>query len=132
MFRKSKQETPTKEAIEAAAEKMQKVQREKDENKNSDKKIKTYLKALPLQDYTEIEYIKKEITTGNIIILRITPLANKSIEKVKQTVNELCSFVKSLGGDIARLGDERIVICPPNIRIWREKKSPLNNPIPTT
>ena len=87
---------------------------------------KTYLKAVPLRDLSDIEDIKTEIQNGNILILRITPLASKSVESVKSAVNELYSFTESIGGDIARLGEERIVICPKNIRIWREK-TPVKN-----
>jgi len=92
---------------------------------------KTYLKAMPLKDLTDLEAIKTEVTNGNILILRITPLANKSIEDVKHAVNELYDFTENIHGDIARLGEERIVICPPKIRIWREKTTPQNEPLPT-
>jgi len=81
---------------------------------------KTYLKAMPLRDLSDVETIKNEVMDGNILILRITPLASKSIEDVKKAINDLYEFAESNGGDIARLGEERVVICPPNIRIWRE------------
>ena len=84
---------------------------------------KTYLKAMPLKELTDIENVKNEVRNGNIIILRVTPLANKSIEDVKSAVNQLYEFSEAVGGDIARLGEERVVICPKNIRIWREKTS---------
>jgi len=32
---------------------------------------------------------------------------------------ELYDFVISLGGDIARLGEERVVLTPPGVRVWR-------------
>jgi uncharacterized protein len=93
---------------------------------------KPYLKAMPLKDLTDLPNIKNEVQNGNIIILRITPLANKSIEDVKQAVNELYTFAETINGDIARLGEERIVICPPKIRIWREKApAAQNEPLPT-
>jgi SepF-like predicted cell division protein (DUF552 family) len=92
---------------------------------------KTYLKALPLRDLSDIEAIKNEVKNGNILILRITPLAGKSIEDVKQAVNELYEFAESIGGDIARLGEERVVICPDKIKIWREKAPVSNEPVPT-
>jgi SepF-like predicted cell division protein (DUF552 family) len=92
---------------------------------------KTYLKAMPLRDLSDLDVVKSEVKSGNIIILRITPLANKGIDDVKRAVNELCEFVESLGGDIARLGEERIVICPPSVKIWREKTPIQNEPIPT-
>jgi len=92
---------------------------------------KTYLKAMPLKDIADIENVKNEVKNGNIIILRVTPLANKSIDDVKNAVNELYQFSESVGGDIARLGEERVVICPKNIRIWREKTPASNEPLPT-
>jgi len=98
-----------------------------------DKEIlnKTYLKAMPLRDLTDLDAIKNEVKNGNILILRITPLASKSIEDVKHAVNELYEFAESIGGDIARLGEERVVICPQKIRIWREKTPVSNEPLPT-
>ena len=94
---------------------------------------KTYLKAMPLRELTDLENIKNEVKNGNIIILRVTPLASKSIDDVKNAVNELYQFTESTGGDIARLGEERVVICPKNIRIWREKTpTPVSSePLPT-
>jgi len=88
---------------------------------------KTYLKAMPLKELADLEDVKNEVRNGNIIILKVTPLAAKSIEDVKSAVNELFQFAETIGGDIARLGEERVVICPKTIRIWREK-----NPNPTS
>lgn len=95
---------------------------------------KTYLKAMPLKDLSDVENVKNEVRNGNIIILRITPLAGKSIEDVKTAVNDLFAFAEEIHGDIARLGEERVVICPKTIRIWREKTpAPVrdNQPLPT-
>ena len=95
---------------------------------------KTYLKAMPIRELSDLENIKTEVKNGNIIILRVTPLASKSIEDVKSAVNELYQFAESIGGDIARLGEERVVICPKTIRIWREKSpAPVSSePLPTS
>jgi SepF-like predicted cell division protein (DUF552 family) len=94
---------------------------------------KTYLKAMPLRELSDIENVKTEVSDGNIIILKVTPLAQKSIEDVKTAVNDLYQFAENTGGDIARLGEERIVICPKTVRIWREKspKPAANEPLPT-
>jgi SepF-like predicted cell division protein (DUF552 family) len=93
--------------------------------------IKTYLKATPLRDLADLENIKSEVRNGNILIIKITPLANKSVQDVSKAVDELYQFAESIGGDIARLGEERIVICPPKIKIWREKSPVPNEPLPT-
>jgi len=82
---------------------------------------KIYLKALPIRNISDVDTVKEEVKAGNILILRVEPLARKSIDDVKRVVNELCDFAQSIGGDIARLGEERIVITPSTIRIWREK-----------
>jgi len=92
---------------------------------------KTYLKAMPLRNLSDLDAVKNEVKSGNIMILRVSPLASKSIDDVKRAVNELCEFAESVGGDIARLGEERVVICPPGVRIWREKTPISNEPIPT-
>jgi SepF-like predicted cell division protein (DUF552 family) len=92
---------------------------------------KTYLKAIPLRDVTELDAVKNEVNSGKILIIRITPLANKSLDDVKRAVSELSEFAESIGGDIARLGEERVVICPPNVKIWREKATVSHEAMPT-
>lgn len=94
---------------------------------------KTYLKAMPLRELSDLDNIKSEVQNGNIIILKVTPLAQKSIEDVKTAVNDLYQFAENIGGDIARLGEERVVICPKSVRIWREKtpKPASNTVVPT-
>jgi len=91
----------------------------------------TFLKAMPLRDLTDLEVIKSEVQSGNIVILKITPLASKSVEDVKKAVSELCAFVESIGGDIARLGEERVVVCPPHVKIWRAGSPLPSEPVPT-
>jgi SepF-like predicted cell division protein (DUF552 family) len=97
----------------------------------STEEVKTYLKAMPLRELSDLETVKNEIKNGNIIILRITPLASKSIEDVKQAVDQLYTFAESVNGDIARLGEERVVICPEKVKIWREKSPVQSEPLPT-
>ena len=81
------------------------------------------LKAFPLKNPDEIAHIKEDVKNHTIVILKITPLAQKSIEDLKSTIEELTDFTISFGGDIARLGEERIVITPPGVKIWRGEKS---------
>jgi len=76
---------------------------------------------MPLRSLADVEVIKHELNLGNILILKITPLARKSVEDVKKAVNELSGFTQSIGGDIASLGEERVVIVPNFIRIWRQE-----------
>lgn len=92
---------------------------------------KIYLKAMPLRNLSDLNTVKREVKSGKILILKVSPLADKSIEDIKRAVNELCEFVKTVGGDIARLGEERIVITPSGVRIWREKTVAPEEQVPT-
>ena len=89
--------------------------------KKSGEKPLAYVKALPLKEYNDLEKIKAELRDGNVLIVKLTPLAVSSIEAVKDAIEELKAFVETIGGDIARLGEERIVLTPPTIKIWRRK-----------
>ncbi|NWG09167.1 MAG: cell division protein SepF [Nitrososphaerales archaeon] len=77
------------------------------------------MKALPLRALEELPNIKDDVNKRVIIILKISPLAQKDVEELKRAVEELYEFSVSIGGDIARLGEERIVITPPGVKIWR-------------
>jgi uncharacterized protein len=82
-------------------------------------KTPVYLKALTLRDISDISAIKEDIKKHMILILRVTPLAQKDVEELRKVVEDLYSYAQSVGGDIARLGEERIVIAPPGVKIWR-------------
>jgi SepF-like predicted cell division protein (DUF552 family) len=89
-----------------------------------DKKMQTektpvYLKAITLRDISDIIAVKEDIKKHMILILRVTPLAQKDLEELRKVVEDLYSYAQSVGGDIARLGEERIVITPPGVKIWR-------------
>lgn len=77
------------------------------------------LKALQLRSAEDLRAIQDDVAKRTIVILRVTPLAQKSVEDLKTVVEQLYEFATSIGGDIARLGEERIVITPPGVRIWR-------------
>lgn len=89
-----------------------------------------YLKAMPLRELEDVDTIKREVKSGNILVIRVTPLAKKSIDDVKRAVNELSEFVQSVKGDIARLGEERVVVTPYFVRIWRRSTVSEEN-VPT-
>lgn len=82
---------------------------------------KIYLKALPFHSPGDLERIKNEIKAGNILIIKIEPSPESNVEDIKRAIGELSEFAESMGCDIARLGEERIVITPPTVQIWKEK-----------
>jgi SepF-like predicted cell division protein (DUF552 family) len=78
-----------------------------------------YLKAITLRDISDIPSIKDDAKKRMILILRVTPLAQKDVVELRRAIEDLYKYVQSVGGDIARLGEERVVITPPSVRIWR-------------
>jgi uncharacterized protein len=78
-----------------------------------------YLKAITLRDMSDIPAIKDDAKKHMILILRVTPLAQKDVVELRKAIEDLYKYVQSVGGDIARLGEERVVITPPSVRIWR-------------
>jgi SepF-like predicted cell division protein (DUF552 family) len=82
-------------------------------------KTPVYLKASTLRDISDIPALKEDIKKHMILIIRVTPLAQKDPEELRKVVEDLYSYAQSTGGDIARLGEERIVITPSGVKIWR-------------
>ncbi len=82
--------------------------------------IVLYLKTTTLRDLGDLDKLISDIERGDtILIVRVTPLAEKSIDDLKSVVEEIFKYVKKVNGDIARLGEERLVIVPSNVKIWK-------------
>lgn len=96
---------------------------DRESSQSSSSNVKIYLKALPIRQLSDIASVETEVSAGNIVIAKITPLAKKSLEDMEHAIDELCIFVNKIGGEIARLGEERLVVTPPSIHIWKEKES---------
>ncbi len=79
----------------------------------------TYLKAITIRDPSDIHTIKEDIKKGMILILRVTPLAHKDVDKLRKVVEELYTIAKNSNADIARLGEERIIVTPTGVKIWK-------------
>ena len=79
----------------------------------------TYVKAITLRDLTDLDAIKQDVKKHMVVIIRVTPLAQKDIEELRKAVEELYKFAQSVEGDIARLGEERIVVTPPGTKVWK-------------
>ena len=82
-------------------------------------KSPTYLKAITLRDYSDVHSVKDDIKKGMILVLRVTPLAQKNVDELRKAVEEIYSIAKSADADIARLGEERIIVTPVGVKIWR-------------
>jgi len=82
-------------------------------------KPQTYVKAITLRDQSDLDAIRQDVKRNMIVIIRVTPLAQKNIDELRNVVEELYKFAQSVEGDIARLGEERVVVTPPGVKIWK-------------
>ena len=55
----------------------------------------TYLKAITIRDSSDVHSIKEDIKKGIILILRVTPLAQKDVDQLRKVVEELYSIAKT-------------------------------------
>ena len=79
----------------------------------------TFLKAITIRDPSDVHSIKEDIKKNMILILRVTPLAQNDVEKLRKVVEDLYTIAKNADADIARLGEERIILTPPGVKIWK-------------
>jgi SepF-like predicted cell division protein (DUF552 family) len=82
-------------------------------------KTPTYLKAITLRDSSDVHSIKEDIKKNMILVLRVTPLAQKNVDELRKVVEEIYAIAKTHDADIARLGEERIIVTPPGVKIWK-------------
>jgi uncharacterized protein len=82
-------------------------------------KVPTYLKAITLRDTSDVHSIKEDIKKNMILVLRVTPLAQKNVDELRKVVEEIYAIAKTHDADIARLGEERIIVTPPGVKIWK-------------
>ena len=66
-------------------------------------KQETYVKAITIRDPSDIHTIKEDVKKGMILILRVTPLAQKDVDKLRKVVEELYVIARDSNADIARL-----------------------------
>ena len=55
----------------------------------------TYLKAITIRDPSDLHSIKEDIKKGMVLILRVTPLAQKDVEKLPEVIQNISDIVAS-------------------------------------
>lgn len=78
-----------------------------------------YVKVCRLKGFADVDESARELSDGNIVILDIKPLAERSLNELKHAVEEMKDVTISMGGDIAGLSEYHLILTPPNLRIQR-------------
>ncbi len=81
------------------------------------------VKVLKLKGYSDVDSMARELSDGNIVILDVKPLAERSVNELKHAVDEIKEICTSMGGDIAGLSEYHLILTPPNVKIERSAES---------
>ncbi len=80
-----------------------------------------YIKPVALQQQTDIELIKKELGSNNIILMNISEMAKRP-NTLKAIIDDLKTYVDKVDGDIARIDQDKILLTPGKIKIIKTRK----------
>ncbi|MEK6976790.1 MAG: cell division protein SepF [Candidatus Hydrothermarchaeota archaeon] len=82
-----------------------------------------YVKVFKLKGFADVDVAATELSDGNIIILDIKPLAERSMNELKHAVDEMKNTVLAMGGDIAGLSEYHLIMTPPGVKVERTGES---------
>jgi len=86
------------------------------EQELKDEGVKMYIKTAELTGLYDIPELKREIYAGNILILDIS-LAKQDKVLVEKAIKDLKMAAFDVGGDIAGIRDEQVIVPPRGINI---------------
>lgn len=78
-----------------------------------------FVKVCKLKGFADVDTVVRELGEGNIVVLDIRPLAERSMTELKHAVDEVKDICLSVGGDIAGLSEYNLIITPSGIKIDR-------------
>ncbi|HDS45212.1 MAG TPA: DUF552 domain-containing protein [Methanomicrobia archaeon] len=84
--------------------------------------VRMYVKTAELTGLYDLPDLKKEIYSGNILLLDIS-LAKQDKVLVEKTIKDLKMVASDISGDIAGIADDLVIVTPTGIKIERQKLS---------
>ena len=89
------------------------------EMSESKKQLQVWLKTVSVHSYSQLPALQDDFCRKEpvILIARITPIFMKSMEEGTKLVNDLYSAATKKNYSVFRLGEERIIVVPPNVQV---------------
>ncbi|MBA5941865.1 MAG: cell division protein SepF [Methanophagales archaeon] len=84
--------------------------------------VRMYIKTAELTGLYDIPDLKKEIYAGNILVLDIS-LARQDKVVMEKAIKDLKMAAFDVGGDIAGVSDNQVIVTPMGVKIERKKMS---------
>ncbi len=85
---------------------------------------KVLVRAYTLNEFSDIKPVLHDLREGYIIcFVNIKPLKEKDVVELKRAISKFKSAIETLGGDIAGVSEDWIIITPAFAEIDKSKKS---------
>lgn len=81
--------------------------------------VERVVKVCKMKGFADVNTSAQELSNGNVVILDVKPLAERSMNELKHAVEEMKEVCISMGGDIAGLSEYHLIMTPPSIKIER-------------
>jgi SepF-like predicted cell division protein (DUF552 family) len=80
-----------------------------------------YVSVYKLRGFSDVDGCTAQLSDGNIVLLDIKPLADRSVTELKHAIDEIKDTCDSMGAEIAGIGENHLILTPPNVKILRTK-----------
>ncbi|MFV2041445.1 MAG: cell division protein SepF [Candidatus Hydrothermarchaeales archaeon] len=80
-----------------------------------------YVSVYKLRGFSDVDGCTTQLSDGNIVLLDIKPLADRSVTELKHAIDEIKDICLAMGSDIAGIGENHLILTPPNVKILRTK-----------
>ena len=88
---------------------------------------KVSIKTYQLTCFDDTKRIVSELREGRtIMLIDVSPIKEKDVIDLKRSVNKLKTASAEMGGEIAGLGGDWLLIAPAFAEIWKQKPVPVN------
>jgi hypothetical protein len=81
-----------------------------------------FVKPIALEGEGDVNVVENELSKGNIILLNFAPLA-KQQTRLRNVIGELKGYTSKINGDVARIGDNLLILTPEAIKIVKKRKA---------
>jgi SepF-like predicted cell division protein (DUF552 family) len=82
-----------------------------------------YIKSIDLESLSNIQQVSGELDKGNIVIAYIGKMQYGQNRELRRVIDQLRGVCRTIGGDIAQLGQDYIVVTPPFVKIYKRSTS---------
>ncbi len=79
-----------------------------------------WIKPYVLEDTETVDKVNKELREKNIVLLNIQPLYKKNAAKLRQAIAELKGTAHEIDGDIVRLSEDKVLITPSGVKVYKK------------